>query len=126
MIANLDPTTTVGLIITALTGIGFWIRRERASWAQNDAQVAESKYSTAKTTSELAYLEKLNVELNDLRRIVITHTNKIASLESLYVPIKQHVDNIVLCETCTVNNKLIINALHNALDKVGEPDGHNH
>ena len=129
MIVDLDPGTTVGAILTFLAGAGLWIRKERTSWAQNNELVAKTKYTTKKVDSEIEYLDKLNSELNDMRKIIIVHTNKIASLEALYVPIKQHVDNLILCEPCQVANKPILNALDSALAKInaGEDDhGHKH
>lgn len=129
MVVDLDPSTTIGAIFTLLAGAGLWIRKERASWAQNNELVAKTKYTTKKVDNEIEYLRQLNDELNDLRKTVITHTNKIASLESLYVPVKQHIDNLVLCELCQISNKPILTALDNALAKVSSGElahGHNH
>lgn len=117
MLVNIDPETLTEVVLTALAGIGLWIRKEKTSWAQNNEFVAKSKLSTEVAASELEYLTKMHDELNELRKTVIVHTSKIAFLESLYIPIKQHVDNLTLCDVCQTNNKQILTALDSALAK---------
>lgn len=125
---DLDIDTSTKILIglaTAIAATATYFRSEKVKNAAATADVADLNLKTVIDNGQAEEIVSLRERLNSLDNLLsvqssaLAHTmSRISALEAAHLGVSMHVDNLLLCETCTSNNEKVLVALHKALDGI--------
>lgn len=116
--------TIAAAVLSAIGGMGLWFRRERVENSKAKELISESTASSVKYDGQAEELITLRQEVSELRKafvaqaaIVAQQQQQIAVLQAAHLGVSTHFDNLLLCDTCQINNRKLLSALEKAIEK---------
>lgn len=112
------------IILSAIGGLGWWLRRERVESSKAQESISASNASSVKYDGQAEEIIALRQEVGELRKafvaqaaLVAQQQQQISVLQASQLGVSTHFDNLLLCDTCRSNNKKLLAALEKAIEK---------
>lgn len=116
--------TIAAAILSAIGGMGWWLRREKVENSKAKEYISESNASTVKYDGQAEEIMALRQEISELRKAFVAQAATVAQqqqqisvLQAAHLGVSTHFDNLLLCDTCQINNKKLLAALEKAIEK---------
>ena len=116
--------TITAAILSVIGGMGWWLRREKVEDSKAKEIISESNASSVKFNGQAEEIVALRQEIGELRKafvaqaaVVAQQQQQISVLQAAHLGVSTHFDNLLLCDTCQINNKKLLTALEKAIEK---------
>lgn len=116
--------TITAAILSVIGGMGWWVRRERVENSKAKESISMSNANSVKFDGQAEELIALRQEVGELRKAFVAQAatvaqqqQQIAVLQAAHLGVSTHFENLLLCDTCQINNKKLLIALEKAIGR---------
>lgn len=116
--------TITASFLSVIGGMVWWLRKERVQDSIAKEVISEANASTVKYDGQAEEIMALRQEIGELRKafvgqaaLIAQQQQQISVLQAAHLGVSTHFDNLLLCDTCQINNKKLLAALEKAIEK---------